>query len=68
MDRVEFYNAVTDKIVASVESSIVPKADSHISIRKVVWRVLSVTYALDNTDPGEQPRMRANVDLVMVKP
>ena len=63
-DSIEFY--VDDKLIAHVESSFVMEADSAISIRKVSYRILSVTYALDDAD-GPFPRMRCNVDLARIK-
>ena len=61
-DRIEFYGD-DGKMVASVMSSMVPQVGAKISIRKKVWEVVSVTYALDYADKMNERGMRANVDL-----
>ena len=61
-EKIEFY--LNDKLLATVESTMVPTVESMISIRAITYEVISVTYALDNAD--EQcgiKRMRANIDL-----
>jgi adenosyl cobinamide kinase/adenosyl cobinamide phosphate guanylyltransferase len=67
MDRVEYYNTLKGNrgLICSMDSSIVPRVDSHVNIRKETWRVLSVTYTLDYVDdiPREQ-RAVAVVHLV----
>ena len=62
---VEFYDG--DKIVSRVESEMVPTVGSKISIRKTVWKVVNVTYALDYADKIWETQMRANVSLEEVK-
>jgi len=66
-DRLEFYNG--KRIIASVDSSIVPIIGSKISIRKKTWEIISVTYAIDYVDatlPALRT-MRANIDLKKYK-
>jgi hypothetical protein len=61
-DTIEFYDG--NRVVASVQSSMVPIVGSFISIRKETWEVRRVTYALDHADRGNSVKgMRANVDL-----
>lgn len=60
-DRIEYYDG--DRIVASVESSMVPTVGSRISIRKETWAVVRVTFALDHADEPMEKVMRANVDI-----
>ena len=61
-DTIEFYDGGT--AVAHVLSSMVPRAGDMISIRKKVWKVRRVTFALDYADERGSARVRANVDLV----
>lgn len=63
-DAIEFYDG--DRILARVDSSIVPPVDSFISIRGRTWRVGRVTYALDHADEPSLRGMRVNVDLTLV--
>ena len=61
-EKIEFY--LNGKLLASVESPMVPPVGSMNSIRAITYEVISVTYALDYAD--EQcgiKRMRANIDL-----
>lgn len=60
-DRIEFYDG--NNLVAAINSDMVPPTESKISIRGVIWEVVSVTYALDHADSIGDSRMRANVDL-----
>jgi hypothetical protein len=61
---VEFYDG--DSIVSRVNSTMVPTVGSKISIRKEVWTVVNVTYALDYADKVFERQMRANVSLEKV--
>ena len=61
-DFIDFYDGPA--IIAGMRSSIVPPVGAKISIRKIVWTVASVTYAVDHADDMWQCGMRANVDLV----
>ena len=60
-DSVEFYDG--EHLIAQVWSSMVPPVGAKISIRKEVWAVLRVTYALDHADEMHERGMRANVDV-----
>ena len=60
-DMIEFYEG--KEYVAVAYGSMVPPVGSLISIRKKTWRVVRVTYALDNADESPGKMMRANVDL-----
>ena len=61
-DTLEFYDG--DTAIAHALSSMVPQTGDMISIRKKVWKVRKVTFALDYADERGGARMRANVDLV----
>ena len=60
-DSVEFYDG--SHLIAQAWSSMAPPVGARISIRKEVWTVLGVTYALDHADEMHERGMRANVDL-----
>ncbi len=60
-DAIEFYDG--KNLISRVRSSMVPPVGAKISIRKQVWSVLRVTYALDHADEVHERGMRANVDL-----
>ena len=60
-DKIEFYDG--EKLVASLNSSMVPTVGGKIVIRKKIWTVVRVTYALDYADRLLEEAMRANVDL-----
>jgi hypothetical protein len=62
-DVIEYYHKGSSRGIAACHSAMVPPVDSLISIRKDVWRVVSVTYALDSADGPYPPNMRANVEL-----
>ena len=61
-DSVEFYDGA--RMIAQACSSMVPPVGAKISIRKKVWTVKKVTYALDQADSQNKRGMRANVDVV----
>lgn len=61
----EFYDG--NRMEASVESSMVPPVGAKISIRKKVWKVTGVTYALDHAGRIGEEAMRANIDIQPVK-
>lgn len=65
-DTIEFYDGES-KMVAYIDSSIVPMVGSKISIRMKKWVVVGVTYALDQADNHDLSKMRANVDLKACK-
>lgn len=60
-DVIEFYDGAV--LVAYVKSSMVPPVGSKISIKKKVWSVVAVTYAVDYAESLHCKGMRANVDL-----
>ena len=60
-DSVEFYDG--KHLIAQAWSSMVPPVGAKISIRKEVWTVLRVTYALDHADEMHERGIRANVDV-----
>lgn len=62
---IEFYDG--DKVVSRVNATMVPTIGSKISIRKDVWTVVNVTYALDYSDKIFERQMRANVSLERTK-
>jgi hypothetical protein len=61
IDSVEFYDG--ERMIAQALSSMVPPVGAKISIRKVVWVVQRVTYALDHADEMHERGMRANIDV-----
>ena len=63
-DSVEFYDG--EHLIAQAWSSIVPPVGAKISIRKQVWTVTRITYALDNADSLIERGMRANIDVTEV--
>jgi len=58
---IEFYSQ--SFMLTSVESSMVPPVGSYVSIRKKVWRIGKVTFAVDYSDENVLRIMRCNVDL-----
>ena len=54
-------------MVAGVKSSMAPLVGSLISIRKTTYRVIFITFAIDDADDFAQCRMRCNIDLEKVK-
>ena len=60
-DSVDFYDG--EHLIAQAWSSMVPPVGAKISIRKEVWTVLRVTYALDHADEIHERGIRANVDV-----
>lgn len=61
-DTIEFYDE--DNLVARVASSMVPRVDDRINIRKKTWRVSFVSFSLDHADEWNETAMRCNVQLV----
>lgn len=62
IDSVEFYDGA--HLIAQAWSSMVPPIGAKISIRKEVWVIQRVTYALDNADDLHERGMRANIDVL----
>lgn len=61
-DTIEFYDG--DELVARVASSMIPRVDDRISIRKKTWRVSFVSFSLDHANERAETAMRCNVQLV----
>ena len=65
-DSIEYYNidgTPGRDLVASVMSAIIPPEGAKISIRKNTWVVVSITYAVDDSEDASITKMRANVSL-----
>lgn len=60
-DKIEFYK--NNKLVAVVNSSIIPPVGSYINIRKETWLVNDVSFSLDDSDDPYLCGMRCNVNL-----
>ena len=64
MAKVEFYIGRADKHIAVVDADVVPRAGEFVNIRKRTYRVLRVTWAVDDADaPAFSGTLRANVEL-----
>ena len=61
-DRIEFYEKVTRRLLATVESSMILPIGSQIGIGKDMWSVVQMTFAFDFSDDPIQCRLRCNVD------
>lgn len=62
-DKIEFYNAKTGGLIASVSSSMITPVDEIINIVGISYNVVSGTYALDDANDESMKRMRANIEL-----
>lgn len=58
-DRIEFYSK--GKCILRIDSSIVPAIGSMVSIKKVTWEVINVSYAVDYSDSVFERYMCANI-------
>ena len=67
-DRIEFYNEATTRLVAVVESSMIPPVGSKVSICLETWTVKQVTFALDYSDDPIIRRLRCNIDIEKEQP
>ena len=65
LDRIEIYNK--DKMIGSVKSSIVPAVGSYINVCKKVWKITSVTFAVDYSTDTALSGMRCNIDVKEIK-
>lgn len=65
-DTIEFY--VGDKVISILNSSMIPPVGSYINIEKTTYKVDMVSFAIDYQDKLFERQMRANVQLVKVKP
>jgi hypothetical protein len=59
-DTVELY--VDNRLLVRVKTSIVPSIGSMVNIKKITYRVTSVTFTVDYAD-GVWTVMRSNIDL-----
>lgn len=67
MARIEFYIGDAEKYIAAVYGEAVPRPGEVINILKVQYTVDCVKWALDNAG-STQSELRANVELIEVKP
>lgn len=64
MALIEFYDGAAEHPFAHTNDAAVPRPGDKISIRRQVWNVVAVTWALDQLD-GEPARLRANVTVIV---
>lgn len=64
--RIEFY-LFGGGMLASTTASAVPVEGEFINIKKITYRVVSRTWALDDADDPRVRRLRANIDLEPMK-
>lgn len=65
--RVEFYRKGGGLIIAVVGTSAVPRKGEFINIGKKNWKVVAVTWAVDQPGGTLKPRLRANVEMEPVE-
>lgn len=63
MAAVEFYLGHAGGLIAAVDSGAVPREGEMVNIRKTTYKVLRVTWAVDDADSPNMARLRANVEL-----
>lgn len=63
MAAVEFYRKGGGLIVAVDDESAVPRKGEFVSITRKTWKVVTVTWAVDQPGGGLKPRLRANVEM-----
>lgn len=63
MARIEFYDGDAAGHMAVVEDGAVPRVGDLVSVRKVTWRVVAVTWAVDHADDWALTKLRANVSM-----
>lgn len=61
LDSVEFYHG--QKLIAAVNSSMIPVPGDQINIRKKAWDIVAVSFAVDYADDITDCRMRCNVEI-----
>ena len=59
-DVLEIYLEGTDRLIAVVNTSMIPPDGSIISIRKENWKVIYSTFAIDSYDIPAERKMRCN--------
>jgi len=64
-DSLEIYHS--DKLIAYVDTSMVPAKGSLISIRKETWKVINIEFALDYSNDSALRGMRCNVYVEKIK-
>lgn len=67
MAKIEFYQELSERHMAVVDDGAVPRVGDLVNIRKASWRVTRVTWAVDNADDVMGAKLRANVELQLVK-
>jgi len=65
-DTVEYY--LYDKLISVVRSSIVPPVGSLISIKKIVYKIKLISYAIDHAENRSERSMRCNIDIELHNP
>jgi hypothetical protein len=65
MVRVEFYIGSNPGVVSLVEDGAVPRKGEFVNIRKTIYEVFRVTWAVDY-DGYPDGRLRANVELMVM--
>lgn len=63
MAAVEFYQYGGALIAAVDDATAVPRAGELVSIEKRTWKVIAVTWAVDQPGGALRPRLRANVEM-----
>ena len=64
---IEFYLTGSEKNLSVVKSEAVPRSGEFINIRGLTYRVLRVTWAVDDANDARTCRMRANVEIETAK-
>lgn len=59
--KIEFYDGDAAGHMCVLDDGAVPRVGDLISIRKVTWRVVRVTWAVDHADVVMGAKLRANV-------
>lgn len=65
--RVEFYDSqkpMGKDYICGLCSCMVPTIGSYVNIQKVNWKVVGVSYAVDNAGEPTEVGLRANVELL----
>lgn len=63
MAKIEFYDGDSPKHMAVLDDGAVPRKDEFVNIRGEPWRVMWVTWAVDDADKIPGARLRACVVL-----
>lgn len=65
-DCVEFY--LDDRLLASIRTSIIPPVGSLINIRKIVYKINRISYAIDHVESFSERLIRCNIDIELHNP